>query len=221
MKDGLDHERAIQDLAVEGYLLGEMTPGEREAFEEHFFECPACAEDVREAMQLMDGAREVLKADPVVDQPAPKWFAWLTPRAAAAAMAVLSVVCVVETLTIPALRRRLEEASAPRVASYVFLKPQTRGAAKVLKVAAGEPLVLMFDPPDSPPSRLQYVVKSADGSVQFELSSDAPAMGEPIILSIPKLDLQPGNYMLIVRASAPAGQDGQELGRYPFDLQRP
>ncbi len=217
----MDHERAIQNLSVECYLLGEMTPSERETFEEHYFECPACAEGVRDAIQLMAHAREVPSAVPARAQPAPKWLTWVPPRAAAAAIAVLSVVCLVETLTIPTLVRRLDEVSAPRVLGYVFLKPQTRGAAQVLRVAAGEPVVIMFDPPESTTRMLHFSVESGDGRVRFELSADAPAAGEPVILSIPRLDLQPGGYMLIVRAPAPAGQDGQELGRYTFELQRP
>jgi hypothetical protein len=233
----MDHEGAIQNLAVESYLLGEMTPGEREAFEQHFFDCSACADDVRNAMQFMAGARDVLAVDPASVRASPaqtslarntrpreserRWFAWFQPQGAAAAIALLATVCVVETVAIPTLRHRLDDESAPRVVDSAFLRPQTRGAAPILKVAAGEPVIVMFDPPESAAGKLQFVVKSTDGEVDFRLSSDAPRPGEPVMLSIPKLNLKPGDYMLVVEAPAATGQDGQELGRYPFDLERP
>ena len=48
---------AIQTLAAESYVLGDMTPVEREEFERHFFECAECAQDVRDAVDLMDASR--------------------------------------------------------------------------------------------------------------------------------------------------------------------
>ena len=56
----MEHERAIQNLAVESYLLGEMSPAERESFEEHYFECAICAEDLRAAAQFMEDAKDLL-----------------------------------------------------------------------------------------------------------------------------------------------------------------
>ena len=226
----MDHERAIKDLAVECYLLGEMTPAEREAFEQHYFECPACAEDIREAVQLMADAKDVLGEEagaaaipaklPEAPRPQRNWFSWLHPQFAAAAILLLAIVCVVESVSIPNLRRRADEAVAPRVVNSAFLKPQTRGAAAVLKAGAGEPVILMLDPPESAFGKVEIVVKSADGQVQLRFPADMPSAGEPLILSIPKLDLTTGNYLLLVESPAASGQNGQELGRYPFELQR-
>src|SRR5579872_4547415 len=43
----MDHETAVQLRATERYFLGELTGADRDGFEEHFFICPDCAEDVR------------------------------------------------------------------------------------------------------------------------------------------------------------------------------
>ncbi len=226
----MDHQRAIQTLAVECYLLGDMTPREREDFEEHFFECPVCAEDVRNAAQFMTDAKDVLAAepagadagrarlDPERESPKRNWFAWLQPRFAAAAIAVLAVVCIGETIAIPRLRDQAALDGSPRLVASAFLKPQTRGTPAVLKAAAGQPLILMFDLPESSATVLQFAVNSVNGKVEFTLSSAAPAAGEMATLSIPRLDLQPGNYTLVVTTP---GHDGQVLGRFPFELQRP
>ena len=42
----MDHQEVLSTLASERYLLGEMTDTERDSFEEHFFSCAECAEDV-------------------------------------------------------------------------------------------------------------------------------------------------------------------------------
>ncbi len=53
----MTHEHAVNTMASERYLLEEMSELERHAFEEHFFSCPDCAEDLRTAELMRAGAR--------------------------------------------------------------------------------------------------------------------------------------------------------------------
>ena len=53
----MDHEYAIEHHSIEQYLLGEMNGHDREAFEEHYFSCPECAEAVRTGVYFADNAR--------------------------------------------------------------------------------------------------------------------------------------------------------------------
>ena len=232
----MEHERAVQNLAVECYLLGEMTPGEREAFEEHYFECGICAEDVRSASQFLEDMKGVLGAArrpaavPMPSRQAPErrsprwnWSAWLQPRYAAALVAVLGIVAAVETFsTIPGLRQQVSEISAPRPARSITLKPQTRGAATVVTVKPGESALLTLDGLDLPPataSRLQFVVKSNEDRDVLSFSGEYPGADEPVVISFPTLDLPAGSYLLRVEMMSPAGT-ARELGRYPFELKR-
>ncbi|HEX2835757.1 MAG TPA: hypothetical protein VHW00_22280 [Thermoanaerobaculia bacterium] len=57
----MDHANAVETYAAERYLLGELTDADAESFEEHYFECVLCAEDVRHGMQLMEGGRELAR----------------------------------------------------------------------------------------------------------------------------------------------------------------
>lgn len=57
----MDHTNAIETHAVERYLLGELSEADVEAFEEHYFDCAACAEDVRDEMRFMEGGREAAR----------------------------------------------------------------------------------------------------------------------------------------------------------------
>ena len=43
----MGHEEATRIRAAERYVLGELSDGERDRFEDHFFDCPFCAEDAR------------------------------------------------------------------------------------------------------------------------------------------------------------------------------
>jgi len=43
----LDHKDFIELQAAERYVAGELSPDLRDHFEEHFFTCPECAEEVR------------------------------------------------------------------------------------------------------------------------------------------------------------------------------
>src|SRR5580693_3233799 len=95
----MEHEQSVQNLAVEGYLLGQMTAEEREAFENHYFDCAVCAEDLRAASRFMREARAVFAAESrtpapmqsVPDRRAWSWTGWLRPQFALAAIAVLGI----------------------------------------------------------------------------------------------------------------------------------
>ena len=231
----MEHERAVQNLAVESYLLGEMTAGEREAFEEHYFECGVCAEDVRSASQFLEDMKGVLgaarrpSAVPMPSREAPKqpssgwnWSAWLRPQFAGALVAVFAIVAAVETFsTIPGLKQQVSEMSAPHSVRSLVLRPQTRGASTVLTVKPGESALLTLDGLDLPPaaSRLQFVVKSNDARDVLSFSGEYSGADEPVIISFPKIDLPAGSYLLLVEITSTAGT-ARELGRYPFELKR-
>jgi hypothetical protein len=235
----MEHERAIQNLAVESYLLGEMSPAERESFEEHYFECALCAEDLRAAAQFMEDAKDLLAGGDSTSaasthphsreverqkQSGWNWLGWLRPEAAAAIIAALVVIIGVETLsTIPGLRRQVDEIETPRIVKSIVLRPVTRGDASIVRSGAGEPVVLVFDPPESPESipgaPLRFTVKSADGRPVFEIAGVAPNAGERITLSVPRLNVPPGDYTLVVETAVPTTAERHNLGQYPFKLE--
>jgi hypothetical protein len=233
----MEHEKTIQNLAVESYFLGEMAPAEREAFEEHYFECSVCAEDVRAASQFLDDAKNIL-ADlrefaPFRPEPKPepvraRWswaggsrLGWLQPQFAGAAIAVLLVVAGVQNLgTIPGLRRQLSETSAPRILDQARIREQTRGDAAIVKHTPGGSMLLAFDLPDNTTaSSLQFVVQSTGGAEVLRSSGETPASGKPVNFYIPKLDLPDGSYTLVLKTGDSSGKDGLKLAEYPFRLE--
>ena len=53
----MDHQQAIATHAAERYLLNELADADRDAFEDHYFSCATCAEDVKAGAQMQDGVR--------------------------------------------------------------------------------------------------------------------------------------------------------------------
>ena len=59
----LDHLIATKRNIAERYMLGELSPAEREKFEEHYFNCTECAEDVRDFLAISSNSRPALPDD--------------------------------------------------------------------------------------------------------------------------------------------------------------
>jgi hypothetical protein len=57
----MNHADAAATLAVERYLLGEMTDNERPAFEEHYFGCVECADACAKARSSRPTAKGGLR----------------------------------------------------------------------------------------------------------------------------------------------------------------
>src|SRR5947209_2917514 len=83
--ESMEHAEAVKLNAVEKYVLGEFTPSEREAFEEHYFDCADCAADIKAAAVFVDNARDLMRpapqaeAVPVQREQRRGWFVWLQP----------------------------------------------------------------------------------------------------------------------------------------------
>jgi hypothetical protein len=135
----MDHNEATQQMAAEKYLLGELTPVLRDAFEEHAFDCPECAVDLRAGAAFIGAAKVELPKIAEVSAVLPKpdiprttkkklnWQSWLRPAFALPAFAALLALVAYQNLdTIPSLRKA---ASEPGVLPSTAFHAGTRGAA--------------------------------------------------------------------------------------------
>ena len=89
----MDCRQVKQEEVVERYLLGQLSESEQEAFEQHYFECPRCLEELETYRALRDElsrrAAEI-RAEPA-RAPAPLVWRW-APAVAGAAAAVALIV---------------------------------------------------------------------------------------------------------------------------------
>src|SRR5208282_6286166 len=95
----MDHNEAVRLQAAEKYLLGELPKEQHAAYEEHYFDCSACAEEIKTTVAFMESSRQAVRegVPQVVDEkrlvPAPSrasgWFGWLRPAFAVPVFAAL------------------------------------------------------------------------------------------------------------------------------------
>ena len=85
----MNHQVAVDSRATERYMLGELDEESRSAFEEHYFSCRACADDVKTAAVFVDNAKAVLSGPVGVARPVPRISSqmWM-PLALAASLAI-------------------------------------------------------------------------------------------------------------------------------------
>ena len=57
----MNHDEAVQSMTAEKYLLNELSPEVRDQFEEHFFGCTDCANDLRAGSYPAQTTRRRLK----------------------------------------------------------------------------------------------------------------------------------------------------------------
>ncbi len=120
-KPRVNCETVQSEQVVERYVLGQLGEAEQQAFEEHFFDCEACLEEVRMMQSLQAAAAE--RGRSVVQLPRRKWMLW-----GAAAALVVAGFGLAEMLRV---RQRAETpvAKAPAVDAGAELLLLARVAA--------------------------------------------------------------------------------------------
>jgi anti-sigma factor RsiW len=232
----MTHQHAIETMASERYLLGEMDEQERDRFEAHYFDCADCAEDIRTAGRIRREVRKTAKA--AVAAPAlvsshaplaktarvirPVRSAWLRPAFVApwAAAASLALVLGYQSLvTLPELRR----ASPTSAMAPTLLRGATRGpgaAETVVRVPSDRGVVsLALEVIAGPETRqLSLELRGADGSALVSGRTPVPSPGASPILLVPadRLDV-PARYTVVVRD---ADRPQAVLGEYAFVTSR-
>src|SRR5271170_873729 len=101
----MDHKTAERTMAVEKYLLDEFSPEERDAFEEHFFSCDECAQEIRAGAALMKHGKQIFAHEQSVER----------PLAVPALAFMLGIVVFQNLVQVPALQRTLIALNAPAV----------------------------------------------------------------------------------------------------------
>jgi len=213
--EAMDHQQAIKIHAAERYLLDELSPEERDKFEEHYFSCVRCADEVRAAFTFADNATAVMagtrpsavpvRAEIREKRPFFDWRAWFSPSLAVPAMAalLLGVTIYQSVLVIPRLERRLETVTAPRVVPSTVARTATRGEDAVIQLNAGDQFVQLILDINTPVPVSSYVCEVYDesGSLRFSVTAPAPSDGS-LNLLLPATELNAGRYTIKVKSSA-------------------
>jgi Putative zinc-finger len=229
----MDHNEAIKEMATERYLLNELTPELRDAFEEHAFNCPECALDLRAGSTFIDIAKGELpglvaaSASPShVESARPvkktfDWQSWLRPAFAVPAFtALLALVSYQNLSTIPSLRKA---ASEPNVLPSTAFHAGTRGSTHTAVEADrthGAALSIEL-PQDSGYASYVFELYDPQGKqlwTQTISASQAGSAGDGTVsLLIPGAGLVQGTYRLSI-SGADAKGARTEIDRRALDL---
>lgn len=224
----MDHNEALQSQACEKYLLGELSPAQRDAFEEHYFSCSECAIQLRSAADFLGASREILAASPVQlpkpnHAPAPhRWFSWLLrPAVAVPAFALLFLLIGYQNfVTIPGYKH----AAAPRVLPmHSLITANTLGDDQLtFTVLPDQPFGLYVDVPYEPAysTYLLTLLSPSGAATPLHSLNAAEAQKTQIIAINP--GRQAGKYTIVVSGLASSTADSssaKELARLQFTVE--
>jgi hypothetical protein len=226
----MDHLEAVRIGAAERYLLGELSPDLREQYEEHFFGCLECAQDVRAGAMFVDGARDILLSEKgyAPARVAPKepsrswWAAFLRPAILAPVMALLLLFAAYQNIVvIPGMSKALSESSTPQtIQSFSLASANSRaGGPFSINIPQRKPFTLFVDiPVDNRFAFYTCDLETESGTliVSSRVSSDEAK--EAVQMLIPSTHLAAGKYAMVVRGHQLAGEAISEVTRYPFTL---
>lgn len=193
----MDHTDATATQATERYLLGELNAEEAGAFEEHYFDCRLCADDVRAGMAFFEGGRRLVREEREQERPVapvtqlgehPRWRRWI-PAAAAAMFAYLTMV--------PLLMRTAPAVPKMALGLAAEAGDEVRGTADGgVVVTSGEPV--LFNVPataDFPSYEVRLVDAAGKVLLTKTYSKDETLERQPYLAIS---GVQPGVYQLVI-----------------------
>jgi hypothetical protein len=239
----MEHLQAVQLKAAERYVLGELPSDLREQYEEHFFGCAECAEELSLAAAFVENSRAAIGSEPVtppVRLPVPVaqrpsaggWLgAFLRPSLAVPVLAALLLLVAYQAfLVIPRLKGAatqsvgaLASAAPQALASFSLITADSRGGEPLkVTVKPGQPFSLYFDiPPDGHYSSYICKIVNSAGVAEFSLDISAEQAKNAVQLLIPSSSLGPGKHVVVVGGLGTQGSaagSATEVARYPFIL---
>jgi hypothetical protein len=217
----MDHTEAVRLQAAEKYLLGELPKAQREEYEEHYFDCPACAEELKTTVTFLESTKQIVRQDSseVIAEKglapfAGGWFRWLRPAFAVPVFAMLLAIIGYQSgIVIPSLRQASSRsATAEVVKSFSLMSVGSRGegSSLVINVGPHEDFGLDVDMPGNSPSGYHCEIRDESGKLHFSLPVSSEEAKRTVHIHVPGGSLQPGEYSLVILpGQAPSGQTAQ------------
>jgi len=225
----MDHTEAVNQYAVEKYLLEELSPEARAAFEEHYFGCEECALDLRAAAAFIAQSRKELARPAIVavKEPKRKLFSFpslLGPAFAVPALAAMALVIGFQNIvTVPQLRQEVAVASKPQILpSVTLVDGQSRGEEiRTVAAKAHEAFLLSVDIlADNRFSGYLCSLYSPSGKMVWQLRIPASQAADIVPIQVPADSTEAGqNTLLVQGVSSDAGAAPVAIVRYHFLLQ--
>ncbi len=205
----MDHQISTRTQATERYLLGELEPLEREEFEEHFFDCAECAENVRTGFLFAESAKAVFReeacraVEPLYPAKRRKWLIFMRlPRLAviAAGLSIVAFSSYQNVMQIPALYTRLSQLQRPQVVASVELKPASRSPVPSIVIPKGAQFFQFSMPVNvvAPAEKYQCDLHSESGRFTATIPVSGLVADSQLTLLIPTDSVSTGYYEVVL-----------------------
>jgi hypothetical protein len=224
----MEHELVAAQNMTERYLLNELDPTARDEFEEHYFNCAACAADVQAASLLVEKIKDGAIADPerrasLAAAPIPigsAWHGWLRPALVIPVMAVLLMVVGYQNLvTYPHLAHQL---NSPQILPYAQVNLDTYASeGPTITPQPGQAFLLLVRiPPGDVYSSYTADLYNPAGKLEWSFAFTIPASSQQDHwpLQVPGGNREAGRYSLKVRGVTASGES-KDVGSTSFELQ--
>lgn len=218
----MDHKYIEDNHVAQSYLMGKLSPEEKERFEQHYLECDECLDQLRLAECLHRGLKAVAVEEMVAraagSAVAVSWWHRLG-RWGRMSLAVLVLVVVV----VPFATRsfRTPQISEPVAETQLVLLSSTRSSSneiapetRITRIAGSKYYTISLDLVD--PEHDQYQIRLLDGTGRslWQSKSVQPDEMGALVLILPVSFLPAGEYSFEV-AAIPADDD-TTVASFPF-----
>ena len=204
----MEHHQAAAILASERYVLDELTVAERDAFEEHYFTCAICAQEVKDLSVLKVAWKDAspqrrLAQERTVSEPADRkqglfsWSWWLRPQFA------FLIPCALVAAVLGAVWQGTQkrETIEPQVIAAVMLRPESRGEVTTLTPGQSGPFVLLeCDVPLEARDISWELRRAGSDEILRHGVAKAPEPGATLKLLIPSSVLASAEYTLRIES---------------------
>jgi hypothetical protein len=226
----MNHQEALRKMAVERYLLGELSGASLDSFEEHLFDCPECAIDVKNGATFIDAARTELSVPRKVTAPnvegTRRWTSWfVSPWVLAPALAACLLLLAFQTLVLqPRMKLEIAQAQAPAVLNPLILAnagPRGDSIPAIVAPEHGSFVVSLDVPTTGSFSSYRCSLFAPDGSLLWQTTVSPEQARDALLINMPTDKVKEGlNTFLIQGSSAGAGPNGtlEDLARYKFHV---
>ncbi|MCU1293310.1 MAG: zf-HC2 protein [Bryobacterales bacterium] len=224
----MNHQEAIREMAVERYLLGELSDASLDNFEEHLFECSECAMDVKNGVAFIDAARSELSLPRKVASPhvesARRWTSWLiSPWVLAPALAACLLILAFQTFVLqPRLKLEVARAQIPAVLNPLVLANAGARGDSVPEIVAPEhgSFVISLDVPTTG-AFVSYrcSLHAPDGSLLWQTSLSPQQARDSLLIDVPTDGIKEGLSTFLIQGLPASGNSSgtlEDLARYRF-----
>jgi hypothetical protein len=226
----MNHQEALREMAVERYLLGELSGASLDSFEEHLFECSECAMDVKTGVTFIDAARTELNVPRKIAAPhaesARRWTSWFTsPWILAPALAACLLILAFQTFVVqPRMKFEVARAQAPAVLNPLVLANAGPRGDSIPEIAAPEhgSFVVSLDIPTTGNfSSYLCSLHAPDGSLLWQTTVSPEQARDSLLINMPTDRVKEGLNTFLVQGLPVGGSSSgrlEDLAKYRFRI---